>query len=199
MIDEEATFEAFGHYSSTLTQHSGKLVIAICELCGKIRMPTKDSYHTFCHSCSPKLSGVQKGARNPGYKNGSVWHICLWCGKNFKISASRTKYGRAKYCSSRCQYKAQSGRGNYNYKGGIKVAQARMDAKRKKLGFELLMPLKPGEVGHHLTDKYVIGIPRKVHEQLSGSGRKKHRALVLEWLKDNDIKKFEIVLNVLGE
>lgn len=85
-----------------------------------------------------------------------------------------------------------------NYKGGKKAADARTHAKRRRqLGYTLLMPLADGEVGHHVTNKYVIGVPVKVHRSFSGHSRKKHRALVLQWLKVNDKGKYKIAIKFI--
>jgi hypothetical protein len=44
------------------------------------------------------------------------------------------------------------------------------------------------------------GIPNEVHIKLSGGfGRKKHRALIVQWLKTNDTKKYKIVLYALNK
>jgi hypothetical protein len=59
------------------------------------------------------------------------------------------------------------------------------------------MPLAEGEVGHHVTNEYVIGIPADVHNSIGGR-RKKHRMLVLQWLKANDKKKYKLVLSMLA-
>jgi hypothetical protein len=61
----------------------------------------------------------------------------------------------------------------------------------------MLLPSKEeGDVWHHVTNEYVIGIPEEIHQQLGGN-RKKHRALILKWLKISDRKKFEIILRIL--
>jgi hypothetical protein len=69
--------------------------------------------------------------------------------------------------------------------------------RRRELGYTLLFSLAPGEVGHHVTNEYVIGIPEDVHVKLSGHSRKKHRRLALLWLKMHDKKKYKLVLCVL--
>lgn len=85
------------------------------------------------------------------------------------------------------------------YKGGKKICKARSNAKRRRqLGFNLLMPLAEGEAGHHVTNEHVIGIPVEVHKRRSGGGRQKHRLKVLQWLKDNDERKYDLVLSLLA-
>ncbi len=42
---------------------------------------------------------------------------CEYCGVEFKVWPSRSK-GNRKYCSRNCMYKAQTGKGNPNWKGG---------------------------------------------------------------------------------
>jgi hypothetical protein len=61
------------------------------------------------------------------------------------------------------------------------------------------MPLEEDEVGHHVTDEYLIGVSKEVHEKFSGHTRKKHRTLVLQWLKTHDKKKYNLVLCVLAK
>ena len=87
---------------------------------------------------------------------------------------------------------------NSHWKGGKKASVRRKNAKRRKLGYILLMPLKPGEVGHHITDKYVIGIPEEVHRKLV-CRRKKHRTKILQWFKANDKKKYKLALCILAK
>lgn len=71
--------------------------------------------------------------------------------------------------------------------------------RRRQLDYTLIMSLKNGEQGHHVTNEYVIGVPAKVHQSFSGSTRRKHRTLVLQWLKVNDKKKYKKVLSVLAQ
>ena len=56
-----------------------------------------------------------------------------------------------------------------------------------------------GEVGHHVSNEHVIGIPKEVHLSFSGHKRRKHRTLVLNWLKMHDKKKYKIVLCILAK
>ena len=178
MIDEEATKEAFGYYASELKLKSHKPIICICDECGKVRITSKDNYFLLCHSC-----GI-KGEKNPNYS---------------KFSQSHPRFGKHHTKETKAiQSAANSGEKHYNYKGGKKLAEVRHEAKRKRqLGYTLLVPLAEGEVGHHVTNEYVIGIPSKIHQQFGGHTRKLHRQLMVEWLKANDIKKYEIVLKVL--
>jgi hypothetical protein len=75
----------------------------------------------------------------------------------------------------------------------------RKDAKRiRQLGYNELIPLKDREIAHHITNADVIGIPNQIHQQLSGHKRKKHRTLVLQWLKINDKRKYKIALCALA-
>jgi hypothetical protein len=225
MILEEATFELFGYLSSDLKPKSGKRIVAVCEFCGEFRIKKKSDYHTFCNSCSQRLGEKQKGnthnegnrlsneqkaklsaARKGKYmgEHASQWKgglrkcICLECAKTFNVPPSGICRGEGKFCSPECSQKWRVGEKCYNYKGGKKLAWARGRAKRQKLGYILLTPLKKGEEGHHITNEYVIGIPAEVHKYIGGS-RKKHRTLVLQWLKDNDKKKYKMVLCVLAK
>jgi uncharacterized protein YaiE (UPF0345 family) len=196
MILEEETFEAFRYYPRDLTRRSGKPVKATCDNCRKVRITSKHDYHNLCLSCAAKgnthalgfthterakarIGTAQKGNTNLlGYKFTEE--------QRGRVSAAL----KGKYM----------GEDNWNYKDGEKASWARNNAKRKRrLGYTLLMPLTEGEVGHHITDRDVIGIPKEVHEKLCGYGRKKHRMLVLQWLKANDKKKYKRVLCVLAK
>jgi hypothetical protein len=61
MILEDATKEAFNYYSYKLPRKSSKPIIAVCELCGKFKVTSKNNYRTFCKSCSPLLASARKG------------------------------------------------------------------------------------------------------------------------------------------
>lgn len=199
MILEQETFEAFGYYPSDLTHGSDKYIIATCELCGKFRIIDNNMYRTFCNSCSQRLGRKQKGNIHAlGHKHTEETKALI-------SAASKGNTNLLGYTYSDKQRKAMSaakkgtylGEDNWNYKDGKKASWARNHAKRKQqLGYTLLMPLKDGEVGHHVTDEFVIGIPADVHNSIGGK-RRKHRTKVLQWLKVNDKKKYEIVLNIL--
>jgi hypothetical protein len=138
---EDATFEAFGYYASEFKPHSSKPILASCEFCGKFGITTKRGYHTFYHSCSAVLGGKQEGKqRTEEYKaNMSAAHKGKGCGEN-----------------------------NPNWRGGSKITRARGRANHKALGYALLMPLAEGEVEHHVTNEYVIGIPAEVYNSIGG-------------------------------
>lgn len=189
MIDEDATFEAFNYYSYDLKPKSDKPILTTCDLCSAFRETTKHSYHLLCQSCA------QKGRKHT---------------EETKRFMSKNHFNRGKY-----------GEDSSNFKGGFctncpqeymrvyhkkwaktingKNAILKHSVERRKLGYTLLMPLVEGEVAHHVTDEYVIGVPANVHQQLSGGKRKKHRTLVLLWLKANDKKKYIKVLCVLAK
>jgi hypothetical protein len=171
MIDEELTNAAFGYYSWELKSQSTKPILAACDDCGKERETSKHAHHALCISCALKGNKRHFGRKHT---------------KTSKILMSKNH--------TDCK-----GEKAYNYKGGRKLATTRANAKHRKLGNILILPLEPGEVGHHATDEYVIGIPKDVHEMLCGGGRKKHRTKVLQWLKANDKKKYKLVLCVLAK
>ena len=54
------------------------------------------------------------------------------------------------------------------------------------LGHQVVMPIREGERGHHITDKYVVGVPIKVDEEAHDTDRQAHRDKVLDWLKKNN-------------
>lgn len=185
MILEDETFEAFEYYPSKFPQKSNKLIVASCELCGKFRVIRKDRYRTFCKSCSHLLGEKIKGKCHYNFGKHS-WNFGKATPEETKALQSEVRKGK------------YTGRKNPNWNGGKKAAQGREYAKRKQLGYTLLLPLKEGEAGHHVTNEYVIGIPKDIHATLSGgSSRKKHRVRILEWLKVNDKKKYNLVLSIL--
>jgi len=207
MILEDATYEAYDYYPRELSHGSGKPIIAVCTQCGKETVTSKDHYRCFCSSCSHTLGEVHKGKcltedhkekireSHKGTKNPNF-------GKQYtnkekqKLSESHKGSHHSKDTKLKIG-KAHKGEKAYNYKGGKRLAQKRTDAKRRKLGSTFLLPLNPGEVGHHVTDEYVIGIPSEVHRRFGGYERERHRALVLQWLKVNDYRKYNLVLEVL--
>jgi hypothetical protein len=212
MILEEATKEAFNYYPSELYPKSNKPILAACDDCGKVRITSKDAYRKLCKSCA------QKGGRNHNFG------LIETENQKAKISTANTGKQRTKEQNAQRSAvmtgkthteehnanigAAQKGGRNHNfgkrgkaacgYKGGEKATHARSHAKRRELGSNILMPLKEGEDGHHPTDRDIIGIPHDIHSKIPGNPRERHRRLVLEWLKDNDIKKYELVLNVSG-
>jgi uncharacterized Zn finger protein (UPF0148 family) len=227
MILEEETFEAFGYYPSTLTHGSHKSILAACELCGEFRVLKKQDYHTLCPSCArkgrtatdetkAKMSAARKdkkrkplteewkakiSAANRGKKHTeetkAVISASMKGDKNHFYGKKHTKREKALMSKN---HPYQNGNKNPNYNGGRKISRARSQAKREQgLGYILLVPLKDGEDGHHVTNEHVIGIPAEVHKKFSGGSRRRHRTKVLQWLKMHDKKKYKMVLCVLAK
>ena len=195
MILEDATFEAFGYYPSDLTPQTHKRILAYCEICGEFKVTRKNGYHTLCKSCSHKGKTLTEEAkRKIGEGNKGKTLTDESKRKISKAQKGHTVTEEAK----RKMSEAHKGKKNYNWKGGKKARVRRKNAKRRKLEYIILMPLKPGEVGHHITDKYVIGIQEEVHRKLVGR-RKKHRTKILQWLKTNDKKKYKLALCILAK
>ena len=130
MILEDATHEAFGYYSKDLLHHSGKLILAYCDICGEFKVTTKNDYHTFCNSCSHKgktfteewkrkMSEALKGDKHPQWKGGKVERVCKVCGKTFFGRQNQVKNGYGNYCSCSCSTKALTLENSHNWKGGI--------------------------------------------------------------------------------
>jgi hypothetical protein len=118
-------------------------------------------------------------------------------GNTYGLGYTHTEEEKALMHKNHADYKEEK---HPQWNGGKKVVQRRKNAKRKRqLGYTLLMPLVDGEVGHHVTDEYVIGIPSEIHTTLGGGGRKNHRTKVLQWLKANNKKKYLKVLCVLAK
>lgn len=51
MIDEQATFEKYGYYSTDLKPKARKKIVAVCDGCGAIRYPKKCNYRDLCTAC----------------------------------------------------------------------------------------------------------------------------------------------------
>lgn len=127
MILEEETFEAFGYYPTGFKPQSNKPFLAACEFCGEIRITSKNTYRTFCHPCSQRLSSKKEGENNPMFgKRGaecSNWHggqlerICETCGNVFYVDRwivekrNGPRGGHAgKYCSITCMAEGYKGK-----------------------------------------------------------------------------------------
>ena len=54
MIDEERTLEIYGYTSDELMSQSNKMIVAVCEECGKYRDMRKSGYKELCNSCAQK-------------------------------------------------------------------------------------------------------------------------------------------------
>jgi hypothetical protein len=205
MILEDATFEAFGYYAIELSLQSAKPILGACELCGKFKVTSKNAYRTLCRSCSAILSEKHKGKNN--YMFGKHYleeyranMSAALKGKNKgKVHLKEQNKTHSKVMSSKGNPNyGKRGKDAPNYRDGKKNAQRRARSKRKgQLGYTLLLSLVEGELEHHISNNCIIGIPKRVHEMLSGYSRKKHHALILEWLKATDKTKYEIALYVL--
>lgn len=176
MILEEATKEAFGYYPNTLKPQSNKPIIAACDDCGKKRKIYKCAYRSLCRSCVQK--GKFTGEKHPNFGNRGAESFNYINGFRTEDPKEYMRLYHKKYLKT------------INGKNAILKNNAK---RRRELGYILLLPLEEGEVGHHIDNEHVIGIPKEVHAQFSGYTREKHRALVLKWLKVNDKKKYRLV------
>lgn len=190
MILEEETFVAYGYYSGELSFHSHKPVISACDNCGNVGILEKKHSASVCRSCA------FRGLRHFGHKHTEETKAKMSAAQH---GAKNHNFGKHPTKETRDKWRAiRKGENNPNWKGGKRAAKARSHATRdRKLGYIVLMPVKESEEGHHVTDKYVIGIPTEVHRMFSGYKTQKHRTLVLQWLKVNDSKKYITVLSVL--
>ena len=82
MIDEEATFEKFGYYSTDLKPKSTKKIVAVCDDCGRVRVFRKQDYCALCRDCSYCL---HTGPKSPNWKGGKIMRICESCGTKFPV------------------------------------------------------------------------------------------------------------------
>lgn len=209
MILEEATLEAFEYEVWELSFESEKPILAACELCGDFKVTSKHDYHYLCLSCSlidNKCAFGKKRTKEVREKLSNM-HKGKTASEGTKACMSKAHTG------IRNSMFGKMGEKNPNYKGGAKERSRRYRKtekgkinirkrsikRRRHLEYTLLLPLAEGEVGHHITNEYVIGIPEEVHKKLSGFNRKKHRTKVLQWLKANDTRKYNLVLCALAK
>jgi len=54
MIDEDRTMQLYGYKSCELKPKSTKFIVCVCNICGKYRIITKQSYRDICQSCANK-------------------------------------------------------------------------------------------------------------------------------------------------
>jgi G:T-mismatch repair DNA endonuclease (very short patch repair protein) len=100
MILEDATYEAYGYYPKELTPKSSrKNIIAICSLCGEIKITTKHDYHPFCMSCAM----TEKSHHDFDKRGSAVNRVCKHCGKSFKAARCQVKHGWGVFCCRNCQ------------------------------------------------------------------------------------------------
>ena len=206
MILEEETLIEYGYLPMDLKPHSNKPILAACDECGKIRTTSNHNYCSLCHSCAhdgKKLTEEAKAkmsAAKIGIKRAPFTEK-----HKRNISAAQTGKRRPNSCISiDSKIKDKKNYLRLYHKEYIKTTNGKNNilknkTKRRELGYILIYPIKEGEVGHHVTNEYVIGVPKEVHQQFAGYKRNKHRALVLEWLKANDKKKYKLVLSVLAK
>ena len=69
MIDESRTFEIYGYTSDSLSYGSKKLVVAVCEDCGKYRELAFRGYHDLCKSCGHKRQHLSDETRKKMSEN----------------------------------------------------------------------------------------------------------------------------------
>lgn len=123
MIDEKATYKKFGYHSYDLKPQSHKKVVAICDDCGKARIPEKKHYHALCISCAEKGERHhffgKKCDKHPTWKGGMIMQTCKQCGIVFPAQPCKIKRGGGKFCSPQCQTKWYSGEKHPNWQGGI--------------------------------------------------------------------------------
>lgn len=86
MIDEQATFEKYGYYSTDWKPKSHKKIVAVCDECGAVRYPAKYGYSDLCQLCSN-----QSAERRKAISNGNRGKIRS---DEFRANVSKTTKGR---------------------------------------------------------------------------------------------------------
>jgi len=122
MILEEETFKKFGYYPRDLKHQSHKKILAKCDECGKIRILSKNSYHSLCKSCvriERKRPNYGKHFSDETKQKISDNHAdfrgekCSFYGKH------HTKETKEKIRKTRKERKIGIGENNPHWKGGI--------------------------------------------------------------------------------
>lgn len=92
MIDEQRTLEIFGYVSGDFGEQSHKIVVFVCEQCGRYRVGQKRDHRELCKGCTT-------GNRNTANTRPNIKKQCIECGKMFEVSPGRE---HQKYCSMEC-------------------------------------------------------------------------------------------------
>lgn len=141
--------------------------------------------------------GLHKGQTNSGsFRKGQISPrkgITLSQKTKDKISKSvsiirtgthHTQQTKDKISTSETGKFVEKGEDSKNWKGGHEASERRSDLSR--LGFNEATPLNewmPGTERHHITNHYIVYIPRKIHRQFYGYKREEHRRKVMEVLE----------------
>jgi hypothetical protein len=209
MILEEETFKAYGYYPKDLMQRSSKPVLATCNNCRKIRTTSKHDYRSHCRSCAMKGNNNAFGSirsndvrekisianRGNTYCLGRV----LSEATKRKLSILNTGSLHPRWDGGRTREERNAIAAAYRKTPKGRITTEKALKRWRQLGYNIILPVEEGEVGHHITNEYVIGIPEEVHKGFGGYKREKHRTLVLQWLKTNDKRKYNKVLCVLAK
>ena len=84
MIDEDRTLQLYGYTSDSLTKGSHKLIVRVCDECGRYKIIRNDSYKDLCHTCCQ--IGIQLGNKHWNY--GKHWS------KEVKDKMSKSSEGK---------------------------------------------------------------------------------------------------------
>ena len=132
MILEQDTYKQFGYYPSELKPQSGKKILAACDDCGKVRIASKNNYHSLCGSCAKKGRSLseetirkirenhadQKGEKNPNFGRTGEKHPMF--GKHHTEESKRKMRDNHPDCKSEKNHMfGRTGEKNSNWKGGL--------------------------------------------------------------------------------
>lgn len=144
-------------------------------------------------SSNPMYGTHRTGDKNPNWKGGKP--RCIDCGKELS-SRSATRY---KLCSS-LFYKGENhpfyevkGEDNPLWRGGRLMSWIRHSAKRKEMGFIPLNKQFTNSEGHHIDNKHVIFIPKKLHRLIphnlnTGKGMYEINLNAFEFLRNPELQ-----------
>ena len=201
MIDEIKTFYKFRYYSIDLAPKSSKKIVVICNNCGLERIIRKDSYRDLCKSCVQKGKKLSEKTKNKIGKSGK--HHPMFGKHHSKESKEKNRqshigkpgmkgennpmFGRT---GDKHPLYGKTGKDSPNWKGGKRMSNAKMHAKRREFGFNPLNNPFIGCEGHHINFDDVIFITKELHRSIShnnftGKNMKEINKLAFKFMEMN--------------
>ena len=163
MIDEDRTMQLFGYVSNELSKGSNKLIIMVCDQCGKYRCGKKRFYRDLCQFCVQ--IGKQLGDKHWNYGNKGKL--------NSQYGISRSNKTKQKISNNHADFKGKKnpnygnnnliGSNNPNWKGGI--AGVRTHLMNESACIKLNTKIE-GFEGHHILSNIIIYLPKYIHRSI---------------------------------
>lgn len=176
MIDRDRTIKEFRYDPNNFKPNSVKSVFRLCTNCGKEQIVQFRARDKLCISC------VQKGVKNAMY------------GKTHsKEARQKISKNHANVSGKNNPMYGTNGETNPNWKGGRQLASARNRSKRHDFLDNnpiILNKLFKNSNAHHVNSKYIIHIPKNIHNsmyhrQRDGMGMHEINKFAFKYLLDN--------------